>query len=145
MLMYTSLRPDMFRTIDDLMHRFQIKYIDGWTPSFIPLSDQLLMTFMKLTMNTPFLDLAERFNTSAASVNNIVTSQMCALHEVLYERMIENNIPSLQKCKGSMPTSFGTSVPVVLFLMLLKLLKMYQEMTCDCKQVHTVGRKIHTQ
>lgn len=107
MLMYTSLRPDMFRTIDDLMHRFQIKYIDGWTPSFIPLSDQLLMTFMKLTMNTPFLDLAERFNTSAASVNNIVTSQMCALHEVLYEGLIENNIPSLQKCKGSMPTSFG--------------------------------------
>ena len=105
--MYTSLRPDIFRTIDDLMHRFQIKYIDGWTPSFIPLSDQLLMTFMKLTMNTPFLDLAERFNTSAASVNNIVTSQMCALHEVLYEGLIENNIPSLQKCKGSMPTSFG--------------------------------------
>ena len=32
---------------------------------------------------------------------------MCALHEVLYEGLIENNIPSLQKCKGSMPTSFG--------------------------------------
>ena len=58
-------------------------------------------------MNTPFLDLAERFNISAASVKNIVTSHMCALHEVLYEGLIENNIPSLQKCKGSMSTSYG--------------------------------------
>ena len=62
---------------------------------------------MKLTMNTPLLDLAGRFNTSATSVNNIVTSQICAMHEVLFEGLVENNIPSLQKCKGSMPTSFG--------------------------------------
>lgn len=107
MLMYTSLRPDMFKAIDELMRRFTIKYIDGWTPSFISQSDQLLMTLMKLTMNTPLLDLAERFNTSATSVNNIVTSQICAMHEVLFEGLVERNIPSLQKCKGSMPTSFG--------------------------------------
>ena len=105
--MYTSLRPDMFQAIDEMMRRFTIKYIDGWTPSFISQSDQLLMTLMKLTMNTPLLDLAERFNTSATSVNNIVTSQICAMHEVLFEGLVENNIPSLQKCKGSMPTSFG--------------------------------------
>lgn len=105
--MYTSLRPDMFHTIDEMMQRFQVKYIDGWRPSFISLTDQLLMTLMKITMNTPLLDLAERFNTSASSVNNIVTSQICAMHEVLYEGLIESRIPSLQKCKGSMPTSFG--------------------------------------
>lgn len=105
--MYTSLRPDMFHAIDEMMQRFQIKYIDGWRPSFISLTDQLLMTLMKITMNTPLLDLAERFNTSASSVNNIVTSQICAMHEVLYEGLIESRIPSLQKCKGSMPTSFG--------------------------------------
>lgn len=107
MLMYTSLRPDMFKAIDAMMRRFPIKYIDGWTPSFISQSDQLLMSLMKLTMNTPLLDLAERFNTSATSVNNIVTSQICAMHEVLFEGLVERNIPSLQKCKGSMPTSFG--------------------------------------
>lgn len=105
--MYTSLRPDMFHAIDEMMQRFQVKYIDGWRPSFISLTDQLLMTLMKITMNTPLLDLAERFNTSASSVNNIVTSQICAMHEVLYEGLIESRIPSLQKCKGSMPTSFG--------------------------------------
>lgn len=97
----------MFHAIDEMMQRFQIKYIDGWRPSFISLTDQLLMTLMKITMNTPLLDLAERFNTSASSVNNIVTSQICAMHEVLYEGLIESRIPSLQKCKGSMPTSFG--------------------------------------
>ena len=69
--MYTSLRPDMFQAIDEMMRRFTIKYIDGWTPSFISQSDQLLMTLMKLTMNTPLLDLAERFNTSATSVNDL--------------------------------------------------------------------------
>lgn len=105
--MYTSLRPDMFHAIDEMMQRFQIKYIDGWRPSFISLTDQLLMTLMKITMNIPLLDLAERFNTNASSVNNIVTSQTCAMHEVLYEGLIESRIPSLQKCKGSMPISFG--------------------------------------
>lgn len=107
MLMYTNLRPDMFKAIDAMMRRFRIQYIDGWTLSFISQSDQLLMSLMKLTMNTPLLDLAERFNTSATSVNNIVTSQICAMHEVLFEGLVERNIPSLQKCKGSMPTSFG--------------------------------------
>jgi hypothetical protein len=97
----------MFQAIDEMTQRFDIRYIDGWKPSFISKSDQLLMTLMKLTMNTPLLDLAERFNTSASSVNNIVSSYICALHEILYEGLVESYIPSLQKCKGSMPTSFG--------------------------------------
>ena len=69
MLMYTSLKPDVLQAIDEMMCRFTIKYIDGWTPSFTSRSDQLLMTVMKLTMNTPLLDLAERFHTSSFSVN----------------------------------------------------------------------------
>lgn len=103
--MYTRLRPDIFHIIDKMMQRFQIKYIDGWRPSFISLTDQLLMTIMKMTMNTPLLDLSEKFNTSASSVNtcNIVIFQMCAMHEVLYEGLIESRIPSLQKFNGYMP------------------------------------------
>ena len=107
MLMYTSLKPDMFHVIDEIMQRFEITYIDGWKPSFISRSDQLLMTLMKLKMNVPLLDLAQRFNTSQTSVSNIVMSQICAMHEVLYEGFIENQIPSLEKCRGSMPASFG--------------------------------------
>lgn len=42
-------------------------------------------------------DLAERFKTSASSVNNIIiTSKSCALHDVLYEGLIESRIQSLQ-------------------------------------------------
>ena len=63
MLMYTSLKPDVFQAIDEMMCRFTIKYIDGWTPSFTSRS------VMKLTMNTPLLDLADRFHTSSFSVN----------------------------------------------------------------------------
>lgn len=75
MLMFTSLRPDMFKAIDAIMRRFAVKYIDGWISSFISQSDQLVMTLMKLTMNTPLLDLAEMFNSSATLVNNIVNNR----------------------------------------------------------------------
>ncbi|XP_062592015.1 uncharacterized protein LOC134253508 [Saccostrea cucullata] len=65
------------------------------------------MTLMKLKLNSPNLDLAERFSTSKTTVQNIVVTHIFALHEVFFEGMIENNIPSLLKCKSSMPTSFG--------------------------------------
>jgi hypothetical protein len=105
MLMYTSLKLDVFNIIDAYLQRFDISYIDGWTPQNISRTDQLLLTLMKIKMNLPVLDLAERFNTSTASVNNIFISYIYALHETLYEGLI--HIPSLLKCKACMPASFG--------------------------------------
>ena len=58
-------------------------------------------------MNTPLLDIAHRFNVSSSTISNIVTTHICALHEVVFEGFMENNIPSLLKCKASMPASFG--------------------------------------
>jgi hypothetical protein len=88
MLMYTSLKLDVFNIIDAYLQRFDISYIDGWTPQNISRTDQLLLTLMKIKMNLPVLDLAERFNTSTASVNNIFISYIYALHETLYEGLI---------------------------------------------------------
>lgn len=107
MLMYTSLKHDVFQIIDEYLQRFNVKYVDGWTPSFLSKSDQLLMTLIKLNMNPPLLDLAERFCTTTTTVNNIVTTYIFLMHEVLYEGHIEGKIPSLVKCKSSMPASFG--------------------------------------
>ncbi|XP_069114314.1 uncharacterized protein [Argopecten irradians] len=106
MLMYTSLKAEKFLIIDATLKRFSLNYVDGWTPSLILREDQLLVCLMKLKMNSPLLDLAERFCTSKATVHNIIT-HIFALHEVLFEGMMEGNIPSLIKCKASMPASFG--------------------------------------
>ena len=107
MLMYTSLKKDTFNVVDAVMQRFPLVYADGWTPSSFSRRDQLFMTLIKLKCNFPLLDLAERFCTSKATVHNIVTTHIFALHEVLFEGMMDGNIPSLLKCKSSMPASFG--------------------------------------
>ncbi|KAK3085760.1 hypothetical protein FSP39_008291 [Pinctada imbricata] len=107
MLMYTTLKADMFNIIDATLQRFPLNYVDGWTPGAISRRDQLLMTLMKLKLNSPILDLAERFCTSKATIHNIVTTHIFALHEVFFEGVIDNKMPSLLKCKSSMPASFG--------------------------------------
>jgi len=106
-LMYTSLKYDMFLILDRTLQRFPLSYAEGWTPAFLDRTEQLFMTLIKLTMNPPLLDLAERFNTSLATVYNIIITHIFALHEVFYEGMIEGKIPSLLKCKGSLPACFG--------------------------------------
>ena len=127
--MYTSLKLDMFQAIDEMMCRFTIKNIDGWTPLFISQTDQLLMTFIKTTTNTPLLDLAERFHTSASSVHNIVTSQICAMHEVLYESLIEMAFQLCKNAKALCLLVLAISVHVALCLMPLKLHRMFLVMT----------------
>ncbi|XP_069103467.1 uncharacterized protein [Argopecten irradians] len=69
MLMYTSLKADMFAVIDTTLQRFPLTYVDGWTPATFSRTDQLLMTMMKLKLNPPLLDIAERFCTSKATVH----------------------------------------------------------------------------
>jgi hypothetical protein len=107
MLMYTSLKPDMFSILDDLIQRFDLTYTEKWNPGAISRTDQLFMTLMKFRLNCPFLDLAECFDISKTYVHNIIVTHIFALHEIMFQGMIENNIPSLLKCKSSMPTSFG--------------------------------------
>ena len=103
MLMYTSLRQGTFQAVDNMVQRFEVNYVDGWNPGFMNRSDQLLLTLM----NSPLLDLAERFHCSTATVNNIFITHVCLLHEILFEGIMENYMPSLLKCKSSMPSCFG--------------------------------------
>lgn len=107
MLMYTPLKADMFKVIDSTIQRFPLIYINKWNPGTISRTDQQFMTLMKLKLNCLNLGLAERFHISKTTVQNIVITHIFALHEIFFEGMAENRIPSLLKCKSSMPTSFG--------------------------------------
>lgn len=65
------------------------------------------MALMKLRLNCKDLDLAVRFNTSRATVSNVINTYISVLHEILHDGVLKAvGIPSQLKCKGSMPKSF---------------------------------------
>jgi len=79
-------------------------YYSGWTVTCFSIEDQLLRT---LRLNCKYLNLAVRFNTSRATISNINNTDMCVLHEILYECVLQVvGILSQLKCKGSMSKSF---------------------------------------
>ncbi len=107
MIMFTTLTIDVFNILVSTLQRFQpLNYYSGWRVTVISLEDQLLMTLMKLKLNANDLDLADRFSVSRATVSNILNTLICALHEILFEGIMKQGMPSQLKCKGSMPKSF---------------------------------------
>lgn len=90
MLLYASFFADTFRILENLVERMgPFNYYGGWTVVNFSVSDQLLMTLMKLRLNCRDLDLAERFNTSRATVSNIINTFVHALHEILFEGVMK--------------------------------------------------------
>jgi len=62
---------------------------------------------MKLCLNCKDLDLAVHFSTIRATISNKINTNICELHEILYEGVLQAvEILSQLKCKGSMPKSF---------------------------------------
>jgi hypothetical protein len=105
MLLYTSLQFDVFHVLVKLLTRFELDYYSGWKPS-IPLEDQLLIVLMKLKLNLRDADLAHRFCVSRATVSNSIHTLINALHELLFEEVLDKCFPSQLKCKESMPKAF---------------------------------------
>ncbi len=98
---------ETFNTLVQLLERFQpFNYYEEWQVTSINLSDQLLMTLMKLKLNYRDLDLAERFNVSRRTVSNIVKTLITALHEILFLGIMNEGMPSQMKCKSSLPDCF---------------------------------------
>ena len=100
MLLYTSFTYDVFKFLCNTVDRFQpLTYYCGWRVTSVSSEDQLLLTLMKLTMNCKDLDLAERFCISKTSVSNIFHTYVCALHEILFDGILQSiGIPSQCKC-----------------------------------------------
>ena len=93
--------------VDQLLQRCTLKYLHGWEPRTIKRQNQLFLTLMKLKLNTPHLDLAERFKTSTTTATNIVMTHIVALHDILTGITKQVGIPSVRKCRTSRPVSFG--------------------------------------
>ncbi|KAK0144261.1 hypothetical protein N1851_017374 [Merluccius polli] len=102
---YTGL-PDTATVLflEKLLSKFTLN--SDWTVQIMPLIDQLLLTLMKLKLNSGHVDLATRFNCSTATVSNIFITIVCALSDILYVGFMENNIPSREKNQTSLPNCF---------------------------------------
>ncbi|XP_056144593.1 uncharacterized protein LOC130124497 [Lampris incognitus] len=92
--------------LEALLSKFELQYHSNWTVQSMPLVDQLLLTLMKLKLNSGHEDLATRFNCSTATVTNIFITIVSALYDILYVGMLENNIPSIEKNQASLPECF---------------------------------------
>ncbi|XP_005924821.3 uncharacterized protein LOC102314347 [Haplochromis burtoni] len=104
---YTGL-PDTATVLflESLLSKFELKYHSGWTVQMLPIVDQLLLTLMKLKLDCGHVDLATRFTCSTATVTNIFTTIVSALHDILYVGMLEKNIASRAKNQTSLPDCF---------------------------------------
>ncbi len=104
--MYTSLPYDVFKILVNTCKISPLNYYSGWNVTGLTMEDQVLMTLMKLKLDLTDLDLAHRFNVSDSTVSNVLHTLISALHEILFGECMKH-MPSLLKCKGSMPGSFG--------------------------------------
>ncbi len=106
-LLYTGLpKSTIFETLFKLIENIEVKWYLKWGIKKLNKIDQLLLTLMKLRLNCPHLDLAQRFDISQAAVTNIVITYVHLIYEVLYQQFMEV-IPSRQKNKSCLPTSFS--------------------------------------
>ena len=107
MLLYAPLTIETFNTLAHLLEMFQpFIYYGEWQVTFINLSDQLNMTLMKLKLNYRDLDLTDWFNVNRRKVNIIVKILITALYEILFLGIMNEGMPSLMKCKSSIPDCF---------------------------------------
>ncbi|XP_064613986.1 uncharacterized protein LOC135477722 [Liolophura sinensis] len=99
----TSLQPDVYEILVSLLNYLgPLNYYAGRTVKCISTGDQLIISLMKLRHNFTDVHLCTLFNTSYATISNIILQP---LHECLYEGIISQGMPSQLKCKGSMPKS----------------------------------------
>lgn len=123
-ILYTGLpNRSIFEALFNLIKDEEVNYYLGWTVDKILKIDQLLMCLMKLRLNCPHLDLAQRFSVSSSTVTNVILTYLHVLYEVLFEQL-NSEMPSRMKNKTCLPTSFSkfTNCRVVL----------------DCTEIFTV-------
>jgi DDE superfamily endonuclease/Helix-turn-helix of DDE superfamily endonuclease len=106
MQMYTGLSPKAVLSLINTLSTLKLNYYCGWQVTSVALEDQVLMTLMKLRLNTPLLDLSVRFHISERTVTNIFKTILFALHKLLFV-ICMNKVPSRRKCSGALPPCFS--------------------------------------
>ena len=111
MLKFTSFPADIFNIIHSCIEEYpDLNYYKGWTVRSISRENQLLVTLMKFKLNLQDDVLAHLFDVSAGTISNIIHTFTSVLHEIFHDGILKHvGIPSLLKCKSSMPAAFGES------------------------------------
>ena len=100
---YTGISKDNFQKLVDLLF---IHYEKSSTESIhtssesIPFIDRLLLTLMKLRLNFPQQDIANRFRLKLSTVFNIITTTVDDLFEIFKNNMIDDPmviLPAIQE------------------------------------------------
>lgn len=97
-----------FCVVRDLLARFPLQYHSEWNVSVdtLSLSEQLLLTLMKLRLRLKNLHLATHFGISTGTVTNVFITIISALYDILYVGIMCNTIPSQRKNAQCLPLCF---------------------------------------
>jgi Helix-turn-helix of DDE superfamily endonuclease len=78
------LDKETFFVLHDLLAWFSLNYRSEWKVGTLDLTEQLLLTLMKLCLNIKKLHLATEFNASNATVTNVFFTIVSALYDALF-------------------------------------------------------------
>lgn len=90
----------------DLLTRFPLNYHSEWKVGTLDLTEQLLLTLMKLHLNVKKLHLSTDFNVSTATVTNVFITIVSALRDILFVGCMRTAIPSRAKNASCAPICF---------------------------------------
>lgn len=101
---YTGLPRKVVSLLRDLLQKIRENHTIN-SVKVLSISDQLLLTLVRLRRNLSYVDLAFRFGISVSSVQTVFTTTLEVLHEVLF-RDFMNIIPSCEKNEMFIPECF---------------------------------------
>lgn len=104
---YTGIDKQVFEVIVEMIERFQpLNYWSGKPVRSISSEDQLLIFLIRLKLNLPYYDIAQRYGVSQTTIQNIVMTYLHAMHEIFFTGFMDK-LPSQNSNKASLPDSFG--------------------------------------
>lgn len=106
---YTGIEIDIFLLLGEVCATVydKLSSYDGNKVHILSFRDQLLLVFMKLRLNSDFVDLAQRFGISRTLAYRIFRTVLPALHIVVFKAFMDE-IPSPRKIRQSLPLCFDS-------------------------------------
>ncbi len=104
---YTGIEKPVFKMMIDTIETFApLNFWSGKPVKSISPEDQLLIFLMRLRLDLPYFDLSRRYSVSQTTIQNILMTYLHAVHKIFFVGIM-SQIPSQEKNKCSLPSSFG--------------------------------------